>query len=119
MLGEAVLLTSMRDKNDDGHCQPERQDEYGQKGLWSKKVTITFSDALEMQFLSNCPNFFWEIERGEEFCSCPIDVICVCVYILFWQSLCMMICTYFNKSPPPTPGCNFVKIFADGPSAVN
>lgn len=57
----------MRDKNDDGHCQPERQDEYGQKGLWSKKVTITFSDALEMQFFSNCPNFFWEIERGEEF----------------------------------------------------
>ena len=89
------------------------------KAYGQKKVTITFSDGGNAIFFSilRLTQIIWEIERGDEFCSLPIDVKKI-ICILFWQSR-FALCTYFNKSPPPTPGCNFVKIFADGTSAVN
>ena len=67
----------MRDKNDDGHCQPERQDEYGQKGLWSKKGYNNFLWWWKCNFffsILRLTQIIWEIERGDEFCSLPIDV---------------------------------------------
>ena len=57
------------------------------KAYGQKKVTITFSDGGNAIFFSilRLTQIIWEIERGDEFCSLPIDVKKI-ICILFWQS---------------------------------
>ena len=57
------------------------------KAYGQKKVTITFYDGGNAIFFSilRLTQIIWEIERGDEFCSLPIDVKKI-ICILFWQS---------------------------------